>query len=133
MLSTPTGHFPNGFVTVPKLKCCKIHDFRHVNSWRSAVNVFLEAANGLLFARTGCERCDRCDRRTANGSVKSHDACARMLRTDFANGLCERTAIVHANRPATNGLRSGNTKFNRLRRAIRVLRVALTPNIDMQL
>ena len=52
----------HGFVMVQQLKCCKIHDFRHVNSLRSVAIGFLGAAIGPLIARSDCDRCDQCDR-----------------------------------------------------------------------
>ena len=83
----------HGFVMVQKLKCCKIQNFRHVNSLRSVAIGFLGAAIGPLIARSDCDRCDQCDRRTAIGSVKFHDVCVEKLRSDFAIGFCDRTAI----------------------------------------
>ena len=94
----------HGFVMVQKLKCCKIHDFRHVNSLRSVAIGFLGAAIGPLIARSDCDRCDQCDRRTAIGSVKLHDVCVGMLRSDFAIGFCDRTAIDRAIGPSAIGL-----------------------------
>ena len=69
----------HGFVMVQKLKCCKIHDVRHVYALRSVAIVFLGAAIGPLITRSDCDRCDQCDRRAAIGLVKFHDVCVRTL------------------------------------------------------